>query len=151
MISSLHVNRSYMGYTFWPLFLLLVKIACTASQQIFVTTFVQSTSGTRFVPLIEPAQLISTTLADSVKKCVMSCTSNVLCRIYDYEVFGLKQCRLFEGEPITLGQIGPSPSSQSITGTIHLSRDLFAEYGSPCSSFCHHSRYLQCGSSSTCE
>lgn len=110
-----------------------------------------SNPGNQFIPISMSAQLISSTLADSAKKCMMSCLTNSLCRIYDYEVSVSKQCRLFEGDVNKHGQIVSSASPQSMTGIIKFSTDLFVEYGHPCSSFCHHSRYLQCGLNFTCE
>lgn len=151
MFHFLQTNHSHIQYTLWQCLLMLVVVSLTDSQHIFVATFAQSIPGVRYQPIIEAAQLISATIVDTVKKCMVSCASNVLCRIYDYEVFGAKQCRLFEGDTTTLGQIVSSSSSQSVIGVIRLSTTLFAEYGAPCSSFCYQSRYLQCGSSSTCE
>lgn len=151
MFHFLHDNASRIRYSLWQCLFLLVIVSFTDSQHVFVATFAQSTPGTRYQPIIESAQLISTILANTVKKCMMSCTSNVLCRIYDYEVFEAKKCRLFEGDTTALGQIVSSSSPQSVAGVIRLSTNLFTEYGSPCSSFCYHSRYLQCGSNSTCE
>ena len=133
------------------LVLLFSHLNPTYSQEIFTARFILSNSGTQFIPVNMPAQLISTTLTSSIKQCIQLCTSNVLCRVYDYQVVLPKQCRLFEGDTITLGQIASSSSPNSTAGTLQLSSDLFAEYGQSCTSFCYHSRYLQCGNNFTCQ
>lgn len=81
----------------------------------------------------------------------MLCINNVMCRVFDCEASEPKECRLFEGDTATLGKIVPSSSPQSNAATIHLSPDLFVEYGSACSSSCYQSRYLQCGINFACE
>ena len=147
----LHKNRSHSFFTSWQWLFLLLTINRTYSQQIFTAQIILSNPGTQFVPVNMAAQLVSTTLTNSVKNCAMLCMNNVMCRVYDYEVSLPKQCRLFEGDTNTLGQIVSSSSPQALVGAIYLSSNLFAEYGSQCSSFCYHSRYLQCGCNFTCE
>lgn len=129
----------------------MIKPACF--QNIVTAQIILSNPGTQYIPVNAHAQLISTNITDSFKTCTTLCINNVMCRVYDYEASGPKACRLFEGDTNTFGEIGPSSSSspQSYTATIHLSPDLFIEYGLPCSSICHQSRYLQCGNSFTCE
>ena len=121
------------------------------SQHIFTATIKLSDPDKQYVPILMSAQLISTTLTNTVKEYIFLCTKNVMCRIFDYGVPALTQCRLFEGDVDTLGQITSSPSSQSTAGIIHLTPNLFAEYGSHCSSSCSQSRYLQCGNNFTCQ
>ena len=132
-------------------FIIFLTIYTSNSQQIFIAQIILSNPGTQFIPVNMAAQLILTAFTDSAKKCAMLCTTNILCRVYDYEVSIAKECRLFEGDTKKLGQIVSSSSAQSIAGTVRLSPDLFAEYGKPCISFCFHSRYLQCGNNLTCE
>ncbi len=151
MFLILHKNRSHSFSTICQWAFLLLTINLTYSQEIFTAQIVLSNLGTEYVPVVMSAQLVSTILADSIKKCAELCTANILCRVYDYGVSISNQCRLFEGDTNTLGQIASSSSTQSIVGTIQLSPNLFAEYGSPCISFCYHSRYLQCGTNFTCE
>jgi hypothetical protein len=152
MFIFLHNNRSNFFHTIWQwVLLLLLTLNLTYSQEIFTAQIVLSNPGNEYMPVKMSAQLVSTILANSVKKCAELCTANILCRVYDYGVSVSNQCRLFEGDTNTLGQIVSSSSPQSIVGTIQLSSALFAEYGSPCISFCYHSRYLQCGTSFTCE
>ncbi|CAF0985955.1 unnamed protein product [Adineta steineri] len=136
--------------TVWLWFLFLI-IKQTYSQEIFASKTILSSQGTQYIPVNMPAQLISITNTDSIKKCSILCNSNVLCRIFDYAVSSPKQCRLFEGDTNKLGQIVSSSSSQSQVGTLQFSARLFVEYGSPCISTCNQIRYLRCGSNSTCE
>ncbi|CAF1118637.1 unnamed protein product [Adineta steineri] len=136
--------------TVWLWFLFLI-IKQTYSQEIFASKTILSSQGTQYIPVNMPAQLISITNTDSIKKCSILCNSNVLCRVFDYAVSSSKQCRLFEGDTNKLGQIVSSSSSQSQVGILELSARLFTEYGSPCISTCNHIRYLRCGSNSTCE
>ena len=135
----------------WQWLSLLSICNPTYSQEIYTGRFSFSSPGTQFVPVNISVQLISTIITNSMKTCTMSCTNTVLCRIFDYEVLAPKQCRLFEGDAETLGEIVSSPSSQAKVGTIQLSTDLFSEHGSPCSTSCYHNRYLYCGSNFTCE
>ena len=146
-------NSSYFFITLWQVFYLLVTIYLTYSREIITTRTVLSNPGTQFVPTSMSTQFISTTFTSSIKRCAALCTNNVLCRVFDYEASGPKECRLFEGDANTLGQIvlSSSTSSQPRVGIIQLSPDLFTEHGSACSSFCHHSRYLRCSDSLTCE
>ena len=137
--------------TIWQWFCVLLTFHLAHSQQILTAQVTLSNPGTQFMPASMSAQLISSTLVDAVKKCMMKCLLDSLCRVYDYEAYASKQCRLFEGDSNEHGQIISSPSPQSLTGIIRLSTDLFIEYGRPCSSFCHHSRYLQCGLNFTCD
>ncbi|CAF1093484.1 unnamed protein product [Adineta steineri] len=132
----------------WFLFSIIKQSYC---EEIFVSKAILSSEGTQYIPANMPAQLISITNTDSIKKCAILCNNNVLCRVFDYAVFSPKQCRLFEGDTNRLGQILSSSSSQSQVGTLQLSARLFAEYGSACISTCNHIRYLRCGSNSTCE
>ncbi|CAF0849455.1 unnamed protein product [Adineta steineri] len=136
--------------TVWLWFLFLI-IKQTYSQEIFASKTILSSQGTQYIPVNMPAQLISITNTDSIKKCSILCNSNVLCRVFDYAVSSPKQCRLFEGDTNKLGQISSSSSSQSQVGTLQFSARLFVEYGSPCISTCNQIRYLRCGSNSTCE
>ncbi|CAF3895899.1 unnamed protein product [Adineta steineri] len=136
--------------TIWLWFLFLI-IKQTYSQEIFASQTILSSQGTQYIPANMPAQLISITNTDSIKKCSILCNNNVLCRIFDYGVSSSKQCRLFEGDTNKLGQIVSSSSSQAQVGTLQISARLFAEYGSPCISTCNQIRYLRCGSNSTCE
>jgi len=151
MFFFLHNNHTHFFFTIFRWLFLLETINLTHSQEIFTAEIVLSNPGTQFVPAVMSAQFISTALTNSAVKCAMLCTANILCRVYDYEVLTPKQCRLFEGDTNTLGQIVSSSSPQSVVGAVQLSPDLFAEYGSPCSSFCFHSRYLQCGNNFTCK
>ena len=144
-------NHSSFLVSIWQWFCLLLTLHIIHGQQILTGQMILSNPGTQFIPGNTSAQLLSTASVDSVKKCLILCMNNILCRIYDYEVFASKQCRLFEGDPSQHGQIVSSLSPQSLTGIVYLSSDLFTEYGSPCSSFCHQSRYLQCGLNLTCE
>jgi hypothetical protein len=146
-----HNNHTYSFSTICQWLFPLATINLIHSQQIFTAKMVLSNPATQFVPVTMSAQLISTALAGSAAKCAILCTTNILCRVYDYEVSIPKQCRLFEGDTNTLGQIVSSSSPQSVVGAVQISSDLFAEYGSSCSSFCYHSRYLQCGNNFTCE
>lgn len=143
-------NHSSFFVNIYQWFCLLLIFHSINGQQIFTTQVILSNPGSQFVPGNMSAQLLLTTSVDTVKKCLMLCMNNVLCRIYDYEVFALKQCRLFEGDPNKHGQIVSSLSSQSLTGVVYLSVDLFIEYGRACSSFCRQSRYLECGVNMTC-
>ncbi|CAF4256774.1 unnamed protein product, partial [Adineta steineri] len=136
--------------TVWLWFLFLI-IKQTYSQEIFASKTILSSQGTQYIPVNMPAQLISITNTDSIKKCSILCNSNVLCRVFDYAVSSPKQCRLFEGDTNRLGQIVTSSSSQSQVGTLQFSASLFVEYGSRCISTCNQIRYLRCGSNSTCE
>jgi hypothetical protein len=147
-----HSHRSFFPTVWkWPLFLLLVIFKLSFSQTIFTAEIISSNTSTQFVPANTPAQLISTVVTSSFQRCAILCTNNVLCRVLDFEASGPKQCRLFEGDTNTLGNIVPSTSPQSRVGSVRLTPALFAEFGSPCSSFCYHSRYLQCNASFICE
>lgn len=121
------------------------------SQEIITAQLILSNPGTQYLPVNMQSQLISSTTTDTVKACIALCTNDVLCGVCDHDVSVSKQCRLFEGDADTLGQILPPPSPQSQVGAVRLSAILFAEYGSPCTSFCFYSRYLQCGTNCTCE
>jgi hypothetical protein len=144
-------NRCEFFNTVWGWVLLLLLVRLSYTQEIFTARIVSSNPGTQFIPVIMPAQLISTMLTDSFKKCSILCTSNILCRVFDYQASVPKQCRLFEGDTNTLGQIASSSFSQSNVGIVQFSPALFAEYGSACSFSCPHSRYLQCSINFTCE
>lgn len=130
-------------------FLLLI-LNLAHSQQIFTAQIILSVPGTQFIPVNAPGQLLSATLIKSAKECSTLCMNNILCGVYDYEVLMLKQCRLFEGDAKTHGQIVSSSTPQSIVGTIQLTSDLFAEYGRSCVASCYQHRYLQCGNNFTC-
>ena len=151
MFPFLHGNHSYNGFNIWKWFCLLGTFHFVRNHNIFSAKIKLSNPGTQFVPVVMSAQLISSTLTNTVKKCSILCTNNILCRIFDYGVSLPNQCRLFEGDLNTLGQIIPSSSPQSSTGIIQLTPNLFAEYGTPCSFSCSQSRYLQCGTNFTCE
>ncbi|CAF0850742.1 unnamed protein product [Adineta ricciae] len=87
---------------------------------------------------------------ESIKECTIECNQNVMCRAFDYNAANSQECRLFEGNTNTLGDIVISFSAQLAVGAVHISANDFIEYVRPCTSFCE-SRYLMCGSSLTCE
>ena len=151
MFSFLRNDRSNNNPTIWQLCCILATTHLIHSQHTFTATIILSDPGRQFVPVLMSAQLISTTLTNTVKICIILCNNNILCRIFDYGVSVPKQCRLFEGDVNTLGQIVSSSSPQSLAGVIQFTPDLFAEYGTPCASSCSQSRYLQCGSNSRCQ
>ncbi|CAF4303869.1 unnamed protein product, partial [Adineta steineri] len=91
-----------MTVCLWFLCLIIKQSYC---EEIFASKAVLSSEGTQYIPANMPAQLISITNTDSIKKCAILCNNNVLCRIFDYAVSSPKQCRLFEGDTNKLGQI----------------------------------------------
>ena len=151
MLFFVRKNRSQCQSFIYQWCCFLTTVHLMHSQHIFTARIKLSDSGKQYVPVLISAQLISAILTDTVKKCTMLCTNNPLCRIFDYGVSATQQCRLFEGDLNTLGQITSSPSPLSTVGIIQFTPDLFAEYGGPCSSSCSQSRYLQCGSNFTCQ
>ena len=132
--------------------IMILFLDTTHSQQIFFKSrIIYVSTGTQFSPVNMQAQLFLIKSTTSLKQCAIACNANVLCRIFDFGVNSPKQCRLFEGDIDTLGTIIPSPSSGSTVGSVQLSANLFTDYGFACSSVCHQSRYLMCGSNSTCQ
>lgn len=101
-----------------------------------------SSSGFEFVPVNEPALLLSTTTTNSILNCVRLCHSTVQCRILDFDAQS-HRCRLFQGNIRMMGSIVISSSPQSRVGSIKLSSQHFLNYGQPCSS-CQGNRYLTC-------
>jgi hypothetical protein len=100
--------------------ILIMTIDPTFSQQPFQSRSIFSPKGTQFVPVNEPAQLLSTINTSSLKTCAIKCNENILCRIFDYGVSALQQCRLFEGDPYISGSIVLSSSSQSTVGVVQI-------------------------------
>jgi hypothetical protein len=144
-------NNEWHFAAIWKLSLLIITINSVCSQQIFQSLIVVSTPGTRFVPVNEPAQLLSKIFTDSFAACTTACNNNPPCRVFDYSVAAPGECRMFEGDTTTVGSIVSSSSSQSLAGAVQLSVDLFVAYGLPCSIHCYQSRYLICGSDSMCQ
>ena len=123
--------------------------------------------GTQFQPA-NTVELISVTFASSLSDCGLSkgslsavcrisrlfhltcleCNLNVQCRTFDYDA-GSSVCRLFEGA-VDTGQVLATGSSTSRTGAVRLGKNLFANYGQPCTQ-CLQSRYLTCSSNNTCQ
>lgn len=133
---------------FW--FVLSICLASTHSQALLKSRIVYSSTGTQFSPSNLVAQLLSTPTTASLRLCATACNANVLCRVFDFDVTQPQQCRLFEGDPVTMGTIVSSASLSSRVGVVHISADLFLGYGLPCSSVCQHNRYLTCRNS-TCQ
>ncbi|UJR38844.1 hypothetical protein I4U23_031509 [Adineta vaga] len=141
--------HSYVNLCQCFLFLSICKLVHL--QNIFTTTIVLEQPGTQFIPISMSIQLLSVNLVESIMKCSMLCNNNVLCGVYDYEVSVTNQCRLFEGNANTMGQIAPSSYLQSNVGIVQFTSDLFEEYGQNCVSSCYHSRYLRCNNNSKCD
>ena len=151
MFLSLNFRSGQVFAAVWQFSIFMFNITPTYHQDIFESVIVSSNPGIQFVPINEPAQLISTIFTKSFKTCAIACNTNVLCRVFDYGVNASQQCRLFEGNTDTLGSIVLSSSVLSKVGTIQFSAHLFDAYSLPCSSFCQENRYLTCGNNSRCQ
>jgi hypothetical protein len=130
----------------WFLLLICELIECQSQSLVRL-----SKTGYQFLPVEPSAQLISTSSFVSMQECFHACYESNLCHVYDYNAIVFQQCRLFEGDVDTLGIIIPSTMVEAIVGAVQLTPSLFVQYGLPCSSGCMTTRYLVCGSSSTCE
>jgi hypothetical protein len=144
-------NSCYSTVIFWYYYFTVLIVNLTYSQYVYQSVSVISSQGYQFLPVNTPAQLISSSFANSLKSCVTTCNTNTFCRIFDYGAIQQNECRLFEGDVGTLGTIIPSSMPNSIVGTIQITPSLFTQYGQPYSSVCTESRYLMCGSDSTCD
>ena len=135
----------------------LLRITCLlmfgllGSCQQFKSAFSLSTPGSRFIPIDEEAQLLSTTSTKSYAACSRACNTDNQCHTFDFAVYQSNECRLFEGDVNTFGSIGPSASPISRVGTIKRSPHLYANYNQSCSVGCDQDRYLVCGPNSTCQ
>ena len=122
-----------------------------ASEQQFKSTFSLSTPGSRFIPVDQEAQLLSTAWMKSFAACSRACNTLNQCHTFDFGVSQPNECRLFEGDVSTFGSIGPSASPTSRVGTIKRSSNLYARFNQSCSVGCAQDRYLVCGPNSTCQ
>ena len=136
MFRSLNYSNRRLITGVWQLSFIIFTIRATRSQRLFGSKIVSSDPGYQFFPVDAPALLLSMILTSSFKRCAIACNTNPLCRVFDYGVNASQQCRLFEGNANTLGNIVSSLSPQSKVGTIKLSVYLFATYGLPCHRFC---------------
>ena len=144
---------SYLCNNPWQCWLILMILfsGSTDGQIRFKSRIIYSGQGNQFSPSNMVGQLLSTSMTTSLRMCAIACNANVLCRVFDFGVGLSQQCRLFEGDPMTMGSIISSSSPDSTVGVVQISADLFVGYGLPCSSFCQQNRYLICGSNSTCQ
>ncbi|CAF1529289.1 unnamed protein product [Adineta ricciae] len=133
----------------WQLFVVISMMNEIDSQGIFHSQFVLTNLNKKYIPVNFSAQILSITLTSTSKLCALACNQNIMCSIFDYEVFMSNECRLFEGDIDTVGSIDVSSSPQSIVGIVKLSSELFAQYGQSCSSNHQPTRYLICGNDST--
>ncbi|CAF1093282.1 unnamed protein product [Adineta ricciae] len=144
MLLCICMQQQYAIILFW--FVNLVN-----SQTFSQSRFDYLSPGKQFLPANFSAQLISTLSTNSLRRCAIACHMQSLCRIFDYEVYLLQQCRLFEGDLTTMGSAISSPSANSRVGVLQTTSTLFAAHGLSCPSQCEHSRYLTCKNDSTCE
>ncbi|CAF1303098.1 unnamed protein product [Adineta ricciae] len=141
-------NNGQLVVFIWSLLTLVID--STHSDQISQSYIVYYSNGTQYSPVNPAAQLLSTTTRNSLKLCAVACNQNRLCRIFDYDVSALDQCRLFEGDIDTVGSIIAVPS-QSRVGVVKISAAVFSQYGLSCQTSCYETRYLTCSTNSTCE
>ncbi|CAF4103803.1 unnamed protein product [Adineta steineri] len=134
----------------WPLFFLASTVNPVYSEEIFQSRIVYYPIGTQYSPVNQAAQLLSTTITNSLKACAIACNQNVLCRIAEYDTSASGQCRLFEGDIDTTGSIITLPS-QSRVGVVQISASLFSQHGFSCGTSCQENRYLTCHNDSTCQ
>jgi hypothetical protein len=144
-------NNQYLTVILSYYYFAVLIVNPTYSQFVYQSLTVISSQGNQFLPVVASAQLISSSFVNSWNLCATTCNTNTFCRIFDYGAIQQNQCRLFEGDVNTLGTIIPSSMPNSIVGTIQITPSLFTQYGQQCSSVCTESRYLTCGSNSTCE
>ncbi|CAF3813776.1 unnamed protein product [Adineta steineri] len=144
-------DKSQQLVTFiWPLFFLASMVNPIYSEEIFQSRIVYYPIGTQYSPVNQAAQLLSTTITNSLKACAIACNQNVLCRIAEYDTSASGQCRLFEGDIDTTGSI-ITLSSQSRVGVVQISASLFSQHGFSCGTSCQENRYLTCHNDSTCQ
>ncbi|CAF0967923.1 unnamed protein product [Adineta steineri] len=134
----------------WSLFFLALMVHPIYSEEIFQSRIVYYPIGTQYSPVNQAAQLLSTTITNSLKACAIACNQNVLCRIIEYDISASEQCRLFEGDIDTTGSIITLPS-QSRVGVVQISASLFSQHGFSCGTSCQENRYLTCQNDSTCQ
>ncbi|CAF4144262.1 unnamed protein product, partial [Adineta steineri] len=134
----------------WPLFFLASTVNPIYSEKISQSRIVYYPIGTQYSPVNQAAQLLSTTIRNSLKACAIACNQNVLCRIIEYDISASGQCRLFEGDIDTTGSI-ITLSSQSRVGVVQISASLFSQHGFSCGTSCQENRYLTCHNDSTCQ
>ncbi|CAF4353921.1 unnamed protein product [Adineta steineri] len=134
----------------WSLFFLASMVNPIYSEDIFQSRIVYYPIGTQYSPVNQAAQLLSTTITNSLKACAIACNQNVLCRIIEYDISASGQCRLFEGDIDTTGSIITLPS-QSRVGVVQISASLFSQHGFSCDTSCQENRYLTCQNDSTCQ
>ena len=151
MSSYFRNNNCHITGTIWRYWLILVVcLDSTYSQELFKSRIIFSNTGTQFFPVNIPAQFLAAKITSSLRMCAIACNTNVLCRIFDFGANVLQQCRLFEGDVMTMGAIISSPLAHSRVGIVQISANLFVGHGLPCSSVCPQSRYLTCRNS-TCQ
>jgi hypothetical protein len=151
MVSHSYRERSSRIIIFLFCWFFIVGFHPAQSQYIYQSLTVISNQGNQYSPIDISTQFISSSIVNSFKLCAMACNTNTLCRVYDFGAIISQQCRLFEGDIGTLGAITPSLMPNSVVGSIQMTSSLFTQYGQACSSVCVESRYLKCGSNSTCE
>ena len=131
-------------------FIVWLIVGRSASMEsIFQSRMVLSQPGKAYAPMSEQGQLISICSTSSLTRCAMACNRDVRCRIFDYQAISLQECRLFEGDAVTMGTILPSSSPKSLVGLVQFTSHLYMQHGLPCSPACAESRYLFCDSAGT--
>jgi hypothetical protein len=102
----------------WYHYFWITFFASIRAQYVSQSLVLLSSQGRQFLPVKASAQLISSSIVNSVRECFDACHANILCRIFDYDAIVSQQCCLFEGDLDTLGSIVPPLMSDSTAGTI---------------------------------
>ncbi|CAF4061871.1 unnamed protein product [Adineta steineri] len=101
-----------------------------------------SSPGFQFSSVNYQALFLSQINTKSLFSCAQTCHSNGNCRIFDFNDQSL-QCRLFQGNIITMGSLVASSSPQSRVGSKKYNAEQFLNHGQSCS-LCEGSRYMRC-------
>ena len=123
----------------FSMMLLLILFCGTRAPQSYIQV---SNPSTEFFSNDESIFLLDMFSLPTYRQCLYTCHQSPYCRVFDYDSL-TKQCRLFDGDLVTAGLIGPSNSLTSIASHMQLMPNLFSTYERPCSA-CSESRYLRC-------
>ena len=138
-------------YSAVQLMVWLVVGPSASIEFIFQSRMVLSESGKAYSPINTQGQLIYIRRTSTLTRCAMSCNRDARCRVFDYQALALEECRLFEGDTVTMGTLVPSPSPKSLVGLVQFTGHLFIQHGLPCTLACFESRYLVCDGVGTCQ